>query len=320
VVRLRLRRILPLVVLLLASCLLACTKKPKSDASTTTTTIDAGAFGQLADAAPLEALPVGHWESYDVPGSKLCLTLMGHGFYRITATVPHYRNDARVSGRILDARPGKTPRSFDITISVRSIIAKEIGRCRKNWVNYRLPAAEVLGVRVTPTDGSAEIFDREDPWTGHFDDGGSVTAKEAPKRFSIQFDEAFEKVEMCAHLSEPRDAESPRCRTLKKMTSPTSRTFNGSAYGCKQDADCGRAYEGEMCSPCQCMNVAYYRGERDSPHSKQVNDWLASARETIVECRLPAVMPPPECPKCVDSVGRCINHTCKLVEREIDGG
>lgn len=297
---------------------LACAKGGRTNSQLR----DAGPAGAVvvsaaAPASSVDVLPIGHWESNDVPGSKLCLTLMGQGFYRITATVPHYRNDARVSGRIIDVRAGKAPRSFDITLSVRSIIAKEVGRCRKNWVNYRLPAADLLGVRVTPTEGSEEVFDREDPWTGQLDDGGAVTPKEPPKRFSIQFDEAFEHVEMCASPDQPRDAEAGRCRTLKKTTSPTTKMLVGYSYGCNSDADCGQAYEGEMCSPCKCMNAAYNRGEPGSTHNKQVGDWLAATRDTEHECRLPRSIPS-ECPRCVDAVARCVDHRCKL-EREGGG-
>jgi len=157
----------------------------------------------------------------------MCLTLLPYGGVRFAVHAEQVRNPARVTGHVVSA--AEKDGRYELTMEVMAIVAKEIGPCRKAWVDHDLDGANILGARVAPKTRA---------------------------RFSLRFEPGEASVEVCNLDNEAR------CRRLTKARSPTDVDVGIADRGCKADADCVPIALGEMCTPCSCANGAYVTDKR----------------------------------------------------------
>jgi hypothetical protein len=97
---------------------------------------------QAADDAPL---PTGRWEA---EASRLCVEIHAGGMLELSSQLAGEREPARLAGPHRARRIAAD--EWRVTVEVRWILQKTLGRCREYWYSERLAKRDLLGLTAEP--------------------------------------------------------------------------------------------------------------------------------------------------------------------------
>lgn len=104
------------------------------------------ASATVAPGAP--TVPRGHWQGAYTEALRLCLDVQDEKNLLITFHDLRLRNPVVVEATYAVVRHQKE--QAELALTVRRIVTKEIGRCRRFWIHQDLPSYDGLGLSLRP--------------------------------------------------------------------------------------------------------------------------------------------------------------------------